>query len=474
MHRRLLPVALAAALSLAGAGCSGSESSNETVAASTSTQDVHTTTAAAPPVGFDARIRVVDGDSAKPVRGASVKVAGRPHRTSLRGVVRLRIGKRKELRVTVSAPSYGSRVVRVNFRKRLHQSVPIWRPALQWPLYGATPARTQAHPAITLRPPFRVVWKQRLRSLLEFPAVVWEGVAYVNNFRGYVTALSMRNGRILWRRQIETTIASSPAVDPRRRNLVVTSKVPGRISLVRMDTGKVRWRYDTAAAESSPVIANGIVYFGDKAGRMYALDLRRRKPRWVFSGGVKITSSPALRGRRLYFGDYSGRVFALDVRSGRRLWTGSAGSRVYGTVAVADNRVFAPSVFSGLSALSARTGALLWRIPVGVYLYSSPAYYRGRVYFGTYAGLVYCADARSGRILWRRSIRGRVSGAIIIVAGVVYAGSLEGEIKGWHWRTGRTKWTFPHGKYVPVSGNGVRLLMHGRSGLYAVEPKRRR
>jgi hypothetical protein len=30
---------------------------------------------------------------------------------------------------------------------------------------------------------------------------------------------------------------------------------------------------------------------------------------------------------------------------------------------------------------------------------------------------------------------------------------------------------FGHGHYVPVSGNGMRLLFHGYSRLYAVEPR---
>jgi hypothetical protein len=33
---------------------------------------------------------------------------------------------------------------------------------------------------------------------------------------------------------------------------------------------------------------------------------------------------------------------------------------------------------------------------------------------------------------------------------------------------------FPHGDYVPVSGNGGRLLLHGFSRVFAVEPKQRR
>ena len=37
-------------------------------------------------------------------------------------------------------------------------------------------------------------------------------------------------------------------------------------------------------------------------------------------------------------------------------------------------------------------------------------------------------------------------------------------------RSGKVVLRFPHGEYVPVSGNGRRLLLHGYSRLYAVEP----
>ena len=39
-------------------------------------------------------------------------------------------------------------------------------------------------------------------------------------------------------------------------------------------------------------------------------------------------------------------------------------------------------------------------------------------------------------------------------------------------RTGRVVLNFHHGHYVPVSGDGMRLLLHGYSSLYAVEPVR--
>jgi outer membrane protein assembly factor BamB len=461
--RRSLIAALTAAAAVTG--CSGEGSAPE------ARETVRSRAPLPREVTPTTLVRVVDGDTGRRVRAAVVRIGDTAGRADNRGVVRIELEQPGRADARISAPGYIPRHLSVPFRDVRPVTVPVWRRNLQWPLYGANPARTQAHRAIKVRPPFRVVWRRDMRSLLEFPAVVWEGVAYITNYRGVLRAVSMRKGRILWRKRIGKTVASSPAVDPRRRELVVTTKEPGRVKIIALDTGRVRWRHATARAEASPVIARGVAYFGDESGRMYALDLRRRKMRWVVSGAAKITSSPALADGRLFFGDYAGRVYALNARSGRRLWTGSAGSRVYGTVAVAGGRVFAPSVFSGLSALSARNGRLLWRIPVGVYLYSSPAYHRGRVYFGTYAGLVYSVAARSGRILWRRSTGGSVSGAIVVVAGVVYAGSFNRRITGWNWRTGRRLWSFPQGRYVPVSGNGGRLLMHGRRGLWAVAPK---
>ncbi|MGH3007364.1 MAG: PQQ-binding-like beta-propeller repeat protein [Gaiellaceae bacterium] len=475
--RRLRPALLLAAVALAlgVAACSGEdEGEEESRSPPQAAPETEAQEAPAPPPAPETAVRVLDGDTSKPVAGARVVVQGQNARTSDDGVAELGAPRGRKVTVRVSARGYGTEAVRLSFRERRAQKVRLWRPSLQWPMYGVNPARTQVHSGIKLRPPFRVVWKRNLRSLLEFSAIVWNGVAYVSNIDGFLYALSMKSGRTLWRKRVGTRMASSPGLDPKRRVLVTTSMSPGDVKVVSMDTGRVRWRFSTGRAEPSPVIRNGIAYFGAANGNVYALDLDRRRPRWTFRGGVKITGSPTLVGNRLYIGDYSGRVFALNVRTGRVIWTGSAGTRVYGTVAVAGGRVFAPSVFSGMSALSARTGRRLWRIPIGAYTYSSPAVFRNRVYFGTYEGLVYCVNARSGRILWTRPAGGRVSGAVQVVAGVVYAASIDNRTTAWHWRTGRQVWSSPYGEYVPISGNGERLLLHGAKRIWALDPRRRR
>jgi outer membrane protein assembly factor BamB len=73
-------------------------------------------------------------------------------------------------------------------------------------------------------------------------------------------------------------------------------------------------------------------------------------------------------------------------------------------------------------------------------------------------------------VLWRGDAGGSVSGALTVVDGIVYAGSFAGRITAWNARTGEEVFRFPHGQYVPVSGNGRLLLFHGFSRIYAVEP----
>jgi len=467
----LAALAAVAVLALGASACSNGE--EQAPADTAGYASIGTVAPPAEPSPPPTVVTVVDGDTSKPVAGARVvartaRVIATPRGEAALGVPRHRVSLR------VSAPGYSVRTVRLDFRKRLTHRVQIWRPALQWPIYGANSARTQVQNGIKVRPPFRTVWRQTSSALMEFPAVVWQGTAYVHTMGGSLRAISMRTGRVLWRKRDGSFVASSPAVDTERQLLVTTTMRPGYVNVRSLETGKLRWRFYTGISEPSPVIRDGVAYFGATNGNVYALDLDKRKPRWVFRGGVKITSSPALVGNRLYFGDYDGRVVALDARNGRVVWRGSAGTRVYGTVAVSGGRVFAPSVFSGLSALSARTGRLLWRIAVSSYMYSAPAVYRGRVYFGAFNGHVYSASVESGRIYWSRPAGGRVSGAVQVVDGLVYAAALEGRTSAWNWRNGKTVWTFGDGEYVPISGGGGRLLIHGSHGLYAVEHKRRR
>ena len=469
--KRALPLsALVVGLVLAGCGGGGGGTSSVATTVPTTTGRTTTTTVRPPARASAVLVTVIDGNTRRPVAGASVTVGTRSARTGSRGVAALRLRRRAALVTTVRAPGYLTKSLRLPFRTRPRSTVRLYATALQWPMYGVDQQRRQAQNAIRLRPPFRVIWSHGTGSLTEFPAVVSEGVAYVANYDGTVEALSMANGHVLWRHPTpEGKMASSPAV---WGDKLVAHGMDGHVWVLRRSDGRLVSRFAVGSPiESSPVVRDGVDYFGTWDGRVYALDLRRQHVRWRFTSGCKITSSASISGATLFIGDYCGRLLALRLATGAERWTGSVNGRIYGTPAVAAGRVFVPSSSGGSMSAFTTEGRLLWSRTVGSYVYSSPAVWNGRVFFGSYGGVFYAVSAATGSTLWTVSAGGSISGAAVVVDGVAYAGSFAHRIIGVDARTGRELLDFPHGQYVPVSGDGGRLLLHGYSRLYAVVPR---
>jgi eukaryotic-like serine/threonine-protein kinase len=417
-------------------------------------------------------VTVVDGDRGKRVHGAFVRIGRHGRVTDRKGVARVHLKRRAALVVHVQRRGYTPAQQRFQFRKHPLRTIRVYQPALQWTMYGVDTKRTQTQPNIRLRPPFRIVWSRGMAGLLEFPAVVSDGVAYVANSWGSIRAVSMRNGKLVWRHDIRYgKMASSPAI---WRDQLIVHGMDGTVWAFDRRNGRLRWhKWIGSPIESSPVVRTGVDYFGAWNGTVYALDLRSHRIRWSYSAGAKITSSAAVVGGTVYIGNYAGRLLAFVARTGRFRFAAAVNGRIYGTPAVAAGRIFVPSSDGNSLTAFSRTGAQKWTIHTGAYVYSSPAVWAGRVYFGSYNGVLYCVSPRSGRVLWSRSTGGSISAAPVVVDGVVYFGNFSHRIYGLDARSGRQRFRFPDGDYVPVSGNGGRLLLHGYSRLYAVEPRRR-
>jgi len=210
------------------------------------------------------------------------------------------------------------RTVYEDFKASRKVTIRIFRPELQWPMYGATPERAQAQAHIRLRPPFRTVWSVGLGTLIEFPAVVDDGVAYIGNAHATIRAISMRFGTVLWRHDTpHGRMASSPAVVGQT---LVYHSMDGHVYVLDRGTGRLVRQYSFGSPiESSPIVRRGVDYFGAWNGRLYALDLRTHRLRWSRSLGAKITSSAAIAGGTLYIGDYGGRLWLSRRSRDRRV-----------------------------------------------------------------------------------------------------------------------------------------------------------
>src|SRR5436305_4551693 len=194
--RRVGTALLSVALLGAAVGCG-----TQRHAAATSVAHVRTkppqVRAKLPPkrTGAWVHVTVVDGDRGRRVRGAFVRIGRRARVSDRRGVAKILLARRAALVVNVRRRGYAPAEQRLQFRNHPQRTIRVYQPALQWTMYGANPNRTQAQPNIRLKPPFRVVWSRGMAGLLEFPAVVSNGVAFAANSWGSILAVSMRNGK---------------------------------------------------------------------------------------------------------------------------------------------------------------------------------------------------------------------------------------------------------------------------------------
>ena len=365
-----------------------------------------------------------------------------------------------------------------------------------WPLYGYDRARTRAFTGdATLHPPFRTAWRFGGNALIEFPPVIYHDRLFLMDDGATVKAVNLNTGHQLWKTHLGTLSAASPTLDGRLGLLFVpvladagTSPGNGRFAALSMSSGRVVWsRPLPAGSESSPLVAGGLVYFGDQAGTVYALDAATGATRWTYHASGAVKGGPALSGGLLYLGDYAGRAYALNPRNGHQVWAvttsgsqfGFGSGNFYSTPAVAFGRVYMGNTDGFVYSFAARTGQLAWSTSTGAYVYASAAVadvpgLGPTVYAGSYSGQFYAFDARSGAIRWSHQGGGRISGSSTVVNGTVYYSDLGSKTTtGLDDRTGATVFRFPDGAFTPVIADRNAIFLSGYDVIYKLVPRGR-
>jgi outer membrane protein assembly factor BamB len=351
-----------------------------------------------------------------------------------------------------------------------------------WPTYGYDGRRLRFDPTVRLRPPFRRRWTYPGRALLEFPPAIAYGRVYLPTFDGRFYALDARTGKAVWGRRSRRCVWASPAV---WRRLVFVSYIGrpacgkasvggGEIVAYDARTGRVHWRRLIGLNESSPLVANHLVYVGDWDSRVWALDAITGRTRWIYRTSAEIKGSLAIDAGRVYIGDYSGHVYALSARSGRLAWRASSQPRLgsqgtfYSTPALAYGRLYIGSTDGKVYSFGASSGALRWSQGTGGYVYGSPAIWRRLVLVGSYDHDFYAMDAATGDVRWQFHANGPISGSATVLSGIVYFSTLNERTYALDARTGRLVWSWPDGKYSPVVADPHRLYLVGYGRLYAM------
>jgi outer membrane protein assembly factor BamB len=163
---------------------------------------------------------------------------------------------------------------------------------------------------------------------------------------------------------------------------------------------------------------------------------------WSFQAGKLLEFQPIVVRGRIYFMDKNGVFYALDVHGGRVLWKRKVGKLNASSPAYRDGRLFAVNLEPNQAvALDAeKKGRVLWRTPLPGRSESSPLIHNGKVIFGCESGDIFALDEKTGKVRWTVDTSGAVKGAIAYNDGTLFATNYAGEVWAVDAGNGQVKW----------------------------------
>ncbi|MEO1549121.1 MAG: PQQ-binding-like beta-propeller repeat protein [Pseudomonadota bacterium] len=266
-----------------------------------------------------------------------------------------------------------------------------------------------------------------------------EGVLYATTGFGEVVALSPQDGSVLWRTGLDATLQAAPAVSGGR--VVAVTRADTAFGL-DATTGGVVWRVQGVRlgagflGGASPAIRGPVTVLPFRSGEVMGVLTSNGRRIWsaAISGGRRglvrasisdVTGDPVIDNDIVYAGNQAGRLIALDRRSGERLWTQQEGA--LGPVVPVDNSLFLVTDAGEVMRLLASTGEIVWRqsLPLwerperrrGGITHYGPVLAGGRVLVAGSDGLIRAYDPTTGAEDAPTPLSGGAASAPIVAGG---------------------------------------------------------
>jgi eukaryotic-like serine/threonine-protein kinase len=342
-------------------------------------------------------------------------------------------------------------------------------------MFRSNPAHTGVFGAPGLPEFHKFKWKFHVKAPFLSSPVVSDGTVFIGSGNHMFYALDLETGNQKWLFQTEGRVQGSAAIS---NGSVFFASYDSNFYCLDAATGKLKWKFKTEgerrfaakhlhgaepAAEtmpdpfdfflSSPVVADGLVYFGSGDANIYALEAASGTLKWKFKAGDVVHASPAFANGTLFVGSWDSYFYALDAATGNEKWRFKTGEDpkihnqqgIQSSAAVVDGVVYFGCRDSKFYALDAATGKQLWAYSnKGSWVIASPAVADGKVYFTTSdTGLFLAVDAKTGADLFSLSFqRWPLFSSPAIAGDFAYVGSHSGRLFAINLKTQKLAWSF--------------------------------
>ncbi|MBK7172169.1 MAG: PQQ-like beta-propeller repeat protein [Bacteroidales bacterium] len=154
---------------------------------------------------------------------------------------------------------------------------------------------------------------------------IHDDVIYIGGTDSIFRAINLHNGHEIWQYACGGQIRSTACLNGGN---IIFCNGTGELICLKTD-GSLQWKfnggyetpYDFADYhQSSPVLSDGIIYWGSGSGIFYALKADSGELVWKFETGSHVHTTAAIDQESVYFGSFNGYVYALNLMDGSLRW----------------------------------------------------------------------------------------------------------------------------------------------------------
>lgn len=227
------------------------------------------------------------------------------------------------------------------------------------------------------------------------------------SYDGYLYAVNLWSGQLLWRFPTGRGIATTPLVVD---ELVVFGSDDGAIYCVHGAGGDLVWRYRTAGpVRSSPALAESLVFAGSDDGFLYALDLPSGTLVWRRQARRAVRATPVTIDDFVVAGSDDGVLYAWSIRDGRTLWQRTVSAPLWNRPLLMETMLVVATVGGAVVALEPDSGELLWQQTLPDAFVASPILWRSQLILAGNYGQVYAVHPGTGELLWALTLTSRIA-----------------------------------------------------------------
>ena len=166
-------------------------------------------------------------------------------------------------------------------------------------------------------------------------------------------------------------LVAAPVLDRGSNTLLVGSET-GILYAYNAVTGEELWRKETGdKIWSTPIVRDGVVYFGSHDKSVYAVLLDSGGDKWEFPTGGVVAAQPLLFRDQVIVGSFDRRLYSLNMRDGSLRWQVQGNSWFWAGAVTDGSNIFAPSMDGNVYAIDSG-GRVLWKHQVGSSIVSTP------------------------------------------------------------------------------------------------------